>query len=104
MPLTPRKGGDRFGAELPKALRIEVQAVRDDRRASPRTEGGSGYDADVHAELAGVVSGRKPGRTAAEEIIILDSSGTALQDVAAAAVVYEKAARERGGTTLNFAS
>ena len=45
----------------------------------------------VHAELAEVVSGRKPGRRSAEEITIFDSTGTALQDVAAAAVVYEKA-------------
>ncbi len=40
--------------------------------------------ADVQAELAEVVSGRKPGRTSAEETIIFDSTGTALQDVAAA--------------------
>jgi ornithine cyclodeaminase/alanine dehydrogenase-like protein (mu-crystallin family) len=45
----------------------------------------------VHAELGEVVAGRKPGRTSAEEIIVFDSTGTALQDAAAAAVVYEKA-------------
>jgi alanine dehydrogenase len=45
----------------------------------------------VHAELADVVVGRRPGRTRADEITIFDSSGTALQDVAAAVVVYEKA-------------
>jgi alanine dehydrogenase len=47
--------------------------------------------AAVHAELAEVVVGRKPGRRSAAEITIFDSTGTALQDVAAAAVVYEKA-------------
>jgi len=50
---------------------------------------------DVHAELADVVSGRRPGRTRAGEITIFDSSGTALQDVAAAITVYERA-REAG--------
>jgi ornithine cyclodeaminase/alanine dehydrogenase-like protein (mu-crystallin family) len=45
----------------------------------------------VHAELADVVAGRRPGRTREDEIIIFDSSGTALQYVAAAVAVYEKA-------------
>lgn len=45
----------------------------------------------VHAELGDVVAGRKPGRTRDDEITIFDSSGTALQDVAAAIAVYEKA-------------
>ncbi len=59
--------------------------------------------ADVHAELGEVVAGRKPGRTSQEEIIIFDSTGTALQDAAAAAVVYEKAVRVGRGITLDFA-
>lgn len=46
---------------------------------------------DVHAELADVVSGRKAGRQSVHEITIFDSTGTALEDVAAAAAVYEKA-------------
>jgi ornithine cyclodeaminase/alanine dehydrogenase-like protein (mu-crystallin family) len=46
---------------------------------------------DVHAELRDLVSGGKPGRTSAEEITILDSTGTALEDVAVAALAYERA-------------
>jgi ornithine cyclodeaminase/alanine dehydrogenase-like protein (mu-crystallin family) len=46
---------------------------------------------DVHAQLADVVAGRRPGRTGDGEITIFDSSGTALQDVAAAVSVYERA-------------
>ena len=57
---------------------------------------------DVHAELHEVVTGLKRGRASEEEIIIFDSTGTALQDVAAAAVVYEKAARAGTSRTLNF--
>jgi len=45
----------------------------------------------VHAELADLVTGRKPGRRSPDEITLFDSTGTALQDVAAAALVYEKA-------------
>jgi len=51
---------------------------------------------DVHAELAEVVTGSKPGRTSEDEIIVFDSTGTALQDVAAAAVIYEMAAPSTG--------
>jgi alanine dehydrogenase len=46
---------------------------------------------DVHAELADVVSGRRPGRRSAGEVMIFDSTGTALEDVAAAAMLYERA-------------
>jgi len=52
----------------------------------------------VHAELADVVAGTKPGRTSAAEIIIFDSTGTAAQDVTAAAKIYARAS-ERGRTT-----
>jgi len=45
----------------------------------------------VHAELGEIVAGKKPGRRSHEEIIVFDSTGTALQDVAAAVVVYERA-------------
>jgi ornithine cyclodeaminase/alanine dehydrogenase-like protein (mu-crystallin family) len=38
-----------------------------------------------------VVTGVKFGRTSADEIIVFDSTGLALQDVVAAAAVYEKA-------------
>ncbi|HKD82400.1 MAG TPA: ornithine cyclodeaminase family protein [Candidatus Angelobacter sp.] len=48
---------------------------------------------DVYAELGEIVAGLKPGRASKEEITIFDSTGTALQDVAAAAVVYERAVK-----------
>jgi alanine dehydrogenase len=47
--------------------------------------------ADVHAELGEVIAGRKPGRERADEIIVYDSTGTGLQDVAAAVAAYAKA-------------
>lgn len=47
-------------------------------------------EADVHAELAELLIGTKAGRTSPEEVIIFDSTGTGLQDVAAAAAIYER--------------
>jgi alanine dehydrogenase len=56
----------------------------------------------VHAELSDVVAGRRPGRTRRDEITIFDSSGTALQDVAAAVAVYEKACATGRGTKVSL--
>jgi alanine dehydrogenase len=58
--------------------------------------------AQVHAELADVVVGRRPGRTRDDEITVFDSSGTALQDVAAAIAVYEKARTTGRGTEVKL--
>jgi ornithine cyclodeaminase/alanine dehydrogenase-like protein (mu-crystallin family) len=57
---------------------------------------------NVHAELAEIVAGRKPGRTSAAEITVFDSTGTALQDVAAAAAAYEKAVRLGRGLPVDL--
>jgi ornithine cyclodeaminase/alanine dehydrogenase-like protein (mu-crystallin family) len=45
----------------------------------------------VHAELADIVTGRKPGRTSADQVILFDSTGTAVQDVASAVMVHDRA-------------
>ena len=58
--------------------------------------------ADVHAELADVLTGRRPGRTRDDEITIFDSSGTALQDVAAAIAVYDQALARGHGTEVSL--
>jgi alanine dehydrogenase len=49
----------------------------------------------IHAELGELVTGRKTGRTKPAEITLFDSTGTGIQDAAAAACAYERA-RERG--------
>ena len=56
----------------------------------------------VHAELGDVVAGRRPGRTRDTEITVFDSSGTALEDVAAAIVVYENALASGRGTEVKL--
>lgn len=57
---------------------------------------------DVYAELGEVVAG-KAGRASAEEIIIFDSTGMALQDVVSAAAVYEKAITLGRGIAVSLA-
>ncbi|HVJ12063.1 MAG TPA: ornithine cyclodeaminase family protein [Burkholderiales bacterium] len=57
---------------------------------------------DVHAQLGEVVAGRKRGRARDEEITIFDSTGTGLQDAAAAIAVYRGASQARGGLTFDF--
>jgi ornithine cyclodeaminase/alanine dehydrogenase-like protein (mu-crystallin family) len=49
----------------------------------------------VHAELGQVIAGTRPGRRDDDAVIVFDSSGTGIQDAAAAAVAYE-VARQRG--------
>lgn len=46
---------------------------------------------DVRASLDQVVTGRIPGRLDDQEIIVFDSTGIAIEDVAAAAIIYERA-------------
>ena len=57
---------------------------------------------NVYRELGEIIAGIKPGRTSNEEIIIFDSTGTALQDIVSAAIIYEKALEGNLGAKLNF--
>jgi alanine dehydrogenase len=57
---------------------------------------------DVHAELSDLVAGRKPGRRTEREIIVFDSTGTALQDAASAAWIYKRALAANIGSSINF--
>lgn len=57
---------------------------------------------DVHAELGEIVAGKKSGRVNDDEIIVFDSTGMALQDAAAAAIVYERALKAGTETRIKF--
>jgi alanine dehydrogenase len=59
--------------------------------------------ADVRAELADVVSGSTRWSRSDRDIVVFDSTGTALEDVAAAAMVYERAVARDLGTRFDFA-
>ena len=56
---------------------------------------------DVRASLDQIVAGTKPGRLGHAEIVVFDSTGLAIEDVAAAALVYERAAAADSDSMLN---
>ena len=60
-------------------------------------EVGAMSEEDVYADLGDIVTGRKPGRRDRREIIVFDSTGTALQDVTSAAKAYESALETGAG-------
>jgi alanine dehydrogenase len=57
-------------------------------------------DDNLHGELGDVVTGKIDGRTDADGVTIFDSTGLAIQDVAAAHVVYEDAVANDVGTAF----
>lgn len=63
-------------------------------------DSGDMTQAEVHAELGAVVAKRAPARQSEDEIVLFDSTGVALTDVAAAARVYESALERGRGTAI----
>ncbi len=57
---------------------------------------------EIYATLAEVVSGKKPGRSSEREITIFDSTGLAIEDIAVAKLLYEKARKKSVYLTLDF--
>lgn len=64
--------------------------------------GGAMRVEDVHADLGALVAGKASGRTGSDQIFVFDSTGTALQDVAAAAAIHERACRRGGFPSFRF--
>jgi alanine dehydrogenase len=56
----------------------------------------------VHASLGQILAGAKPGRRNDDAITLFDSTGMGLQDVAAAAAIYQRALAGGAGTRLQF--
>ena len=56
---------------------------------------------DIHAQLGEVIMGLKAGRQNLEDITVFDSTGLAIQDIAAGALVYRKALEAGAGKELN---
>lgn len=67
-------------------------------------EAGTMTTDDVYAELSQIVAGRKPGRTTEDEVTLFDSTGVALEDVATAILVYERAVARNRGLPFDFAA
>ena len=58
---------------------------------------------DVYGDLGELADGAKPGRTHDDEITLFDSTGTAIEDVASAAMIYERARSLGRGLPFVFA-
>lgn len=100
-PLGPRRpvlllGRQAVAELLPLSACIEAAAFRA-LRAGVLTQ------AEVSAELGQVVAGLRPGRESPDEIVVFDSTGTAVQDVAAAALAYERAVAAGRGLPVDLA-
>ncbi len=57
---------------------------------------------DIYASVGEVVAGKVPGRTDDDEITVFDSTGLAIQDVATATRVHQKALEMGIGTKLPY--
>jgi alanine dehydrogenase len=58
--------------------------------------------ANIQATLGEVASGFKPGRTRSGDITIFDSTGIAVQDIAVAKLVYDRARQNQGYLEFDF--
>lgn len=82
-----------------------------DSRTSARAEAGelrhamdAGLVSESHilGEIGEVLSGKIPGRTSSHDVTVYKSLGVAVQDLAAARVIYDRAMREGMGTRVLF--
>ena len=67
----------------------------------PANEGAIGPE-HIRADLGEVLTGVHPGRTSPGEITLFKSLGLAIEDLAAAALVYQKAREENAGSWVEF--
>lgn len=89
------------GAKVVVDLMSQCERVGDLHHA---LKAGALTAADVYGELGEIVAGVKPGRTRADEVIVFDSTGLAIQDVAAAIVAYRRATAESRGQSVELAA
>jgi ornithine cyclodeaminase len=80
-----------------------------DRRESTVNESGDyllalkdGADVHIKAELGEILIGTAKGRTSADEITLFKSLGLAIEDLASAQLLYDKARRDGVGTRVDF--
>jgi ornithine cyclodeaminase/alanine dehydrogenase-like protein (mu-crystallin family) len=114
--LTPGVHINAVGSSIAAARELDTATVAAaslfvDRRESTLNESGDflfakhdGAITDTHirAELGDLLTGTAPGRTSPEEITLFKSLGLAVEDLASAAFLYEKARREERGTWVEF--
>ncbi|UCG82119.1 MAG: ornithine cyclodeaminase family protein [Dehalococcoidia bacterium] len=95
--------------ELELAILKEAMVVVDDiRQASSAGEinvpvnNGLYTEEDVYGNLGEIIAGMKPGRVDDRLITVFDSTGVAIEDIATARIVYQKAVRKGGYLSLDF--
>jgi len=59
-------------------------------------------DADIYGEIGAIVADERPGRESGDGLTLFDSTGLAVQDVAAAHVAYESARAAGEGTDFSL--
>jgi len=105
-----------IGTYSPKAREVDTATIVAatmfvDRRESalneagdyliPASEGAIGPE-HIRADLGEVLTGVHPGRTSPGEITLFKSLGLAIEDLAAAALVYQKAKEANAGSRVEF--
>ena len=95
--------------ELDPALLAASLLVVDDRgqcaaigELHHALDGGLLPSTNPPAEIHEVITGARAGRTSPTDIVVYDSTGVALQDVAAAALVYERALEQNMGRRIDL--
>ena len=88
--------GSRFFVDSRTSARAEAGELRH------AIDAGMVSDSHVLGEIGDVLSGKVAGRTGNHDITVYKSLGVAVQDLAAAHVVYERAVRDRIGTIVPF--
>ncbi|HJQ39902.1 MAG TPA: ornithine cyclodeaminase family protein [Thermoanaerobaculia bacterium] len=104
------------GSSIASARELDSAAVAAsslfvDRRESTVNESGDYLfalregaitESHIKAELGEILSGAAPGRTSRDEITLFKSLGLAIEDLASAAFLYEKARRVGSGQWVDF--
>jgi alanine dehydrogenase len=84
-------------------LDLRARATRDAGSFLHALDAGAVTEDHVHGELGEVVVGDVPGRTDDDEITVFDSGGTAIETVAGAHLLYERAVEADLGESVDFA-
>lgn len=112
--LSPGVHINAVGSSVASARELEADLVASaslfvDRRESTTNESGDylaavEHGATIRAELGELLVGTTDGRKSEDEITLFKSLGLAVEDLAAAAFLYEKARVEGSGTWVEFSA
>jgi alanine dehydrogenase len=103
-------GADAAGKhELDDQILLDAKLVIDDYEQTTHSGeinvpygAGTLTDSDIHGALGEIVVGEKLGREADDGLTVFDSTGLAIQDIAAAHVVYTEATESDSGTAFDL--